>query len=358
MSYTDHDGKVHEDARAFDPAKDHIEISKGGEKEILDLKSFFKTQQFSVFDLSLRKFTQSWCKVSATGNIPQFSNRTDTFFARGELIGEAQVYRFKNEQVKWLIENNSNQHGYRYMPNENIWVECLLEKDGVTVNGIHILKVKAKKDSEDHTFYMSLHGVPDMEEETEDAISIFYTGFDTSGATFYQLSLLDRKDMWKRAKKYHYACPYCNSPMENITKNEIACKNERCLKNNQKGSLVIYDLSNPVAKSLLDMMDMSDVWKVEDYVKTFVCNFLDFMTVKEVSVRVLMDSAERHRRNEKRTKRGQEPLSDMRIIEVTGHLYRYVNLLQERIGAGNKLEYQQAVSGHFFRFWSRDKWHK
>ena len=90
-----------------------------------------------------------------------------------------------------------------------------------------------------------------------------------------------------------------------------------------------------------------------DFVKSFVCNFLDFLNHPDVETRVI-----KWFNNENRIKKGKSPVPDRAKITISGKLYRYIYetfpSMQERASPS----YAFWVRGHYMHFWDRDKWNK
>jgi hypothetical protein len=103
-------------------------------------------------------------------------------------------------------------------------------------------------------------------------------------------------------------------------------------------------------------MNMKDVWRIEDRIRLFVSNFLDYIEEPEVRIVTNMTSNQLMQRNVKRAKRGKSPLPPVKIITVGGELKRYINLIGEKCRTLDLARNETWVDGHFFRFWDRNKW--
>jgi ribosomal protein L37AE/L43A len=200
---------------------------------------------------------------------------------------------------------------------------------------------------------------------TDDVISVFcvgYTNFDKGKEieNFYTCFTLDKAKTLEieNKKKYaKYACPKCNSPMVHFTDNEIGCNHPPCIWGLQKGLMIVYDLNDAKVKHVFKSQEFSGVWGIEEKLRLFVTNLLDFITIKEVHISGFLSEEERRHKNEKRAEKGKEPLMPVKLINVTGHLYKYIGSIKQRYGDdAERMLREQSIKGHFFRFWSEEKW--
>lgn len=308
-----------------------------------------------VYDLPLRDLNKAFCRVHSKGVVEQFKGKED-FFARREVdIEDARVYKFKDKFFPLMIEHNQNDIGFRPMPNNNMWIEVPLQFGKVQIAGIHLLRVYVN-DQDEFAYQVYPDDLIPAGYDQE-AISIFVTGL-ADDVSFYNYFLLEKIGKYDKLKpESKYVCPHCNTPLQKFKgTNHYFCKAPDCVVNNQNKEIIVYDMDDYKTKKVFKIMNMKDIWRVEDRIRLFVSNFLDYLDEPEVKVIVNMNAKDLAKRNEKRARRGKPPLPPIRIITVDGELKRYVRLVEGKCRTIDVARNETWVDGHFFRFWSRDKW--
>jgi hypothetical protein len=236
-----------------------------------------------------------------------------------------------------------------------MWIEVPLQFGKIKIAGIHLLRVFVNEKEEfAHQVYPNQIIPAGYDQE---AISVFVTGLSNE-VIFYNYFLLEKIGKTEKMKPLtKYVCPHCNSPMEKMKEdNCYVCNHPDCVEKAQNGEIVVYDMDDYKTKKIFRVMKMNDVWSVEDKIRLFVSNFLDYLDEPEVRVIANMSQKELVERNKKRAKRGKPTLPPIRIITVDGELKRYVNLVGEKCKSIDIARNETWVDGHFFRFWDRDKW--
>jgi len=334
------------------------------------IKYFDSDEYKEEFDLSLKKYmddskdafstknrdmTLWFCSMVASGQIPQFSAKADVFDFRSKcLMFESQIYKFKNDFVKLLVEKQSGESGFRNMPFNDIFVEANLKFRGHTVFGIH-LKYCHMNGQGQMVFEQDFNKVSGFDNE---GISIFVNGVDTERMAFYSHMTLDKfSTLHNNNNSLGYSCPFCNQIMSSLNKRYVACVQPDCIKNFQNGTTLVYDILNEEFKDWLSVMKIDDLRTIEEDIRIFVSNFLDFITNPEVRIHNLLSEEERARRNKKRLHTDKKPLSPIKIVNVDGFLDKYLTRIKNHFGTYSRAKSEVWVSGHYIRFWMRDYWH-
>lgn len=325
-----------------------------------ELKSKFDVEgtRGGIYDLECRKETLDFCQVAGMGAIKQFQAKAPFFIRRKELIEDAHIYKFKDKFISLLVEHNKNDIGFRPMPQNNMWIECSLPFGDTLVTGLHLKKIKVNNEGSfayqiyDEDIYPAGFD--------EDGISVFYSGI-SKGATFYSYFALStiNTEFEKRKKEAKYYCPFCNSPMLRLDGENYYCDMHSCVRVYQKGSFTVYNMKNKKMNTSLSAWRMDDVWKIDEQIKLFVCNLLDFINNKEVVISVSDTPEEIRHKNVKRIRRGQKSLFPVNIINVCGHLEKKINLWRTQSrGSYTVARTETTVDGHYRRFWMKNKWRK
>lgn len=318
-------------------------------------KLWTETEDMGIYNLPLRDFSRAFCETHSKGVVPQFMAREGFFERRWHYIEDARVYRFKDKFMQLMVEHNKNDIGFRPLPNNNMWIEVPLQFGKIKIAGIHLVRVFVNDNDEYASQVYPDELVPVGYDQ--EAISIFVTGLD-GDISFYNYFLLEKIGKYDKLKPVSkYVCPYCGSPLKKFEdKNWFYCELESCVETSQKGKMVMYDMDDYKTKNTFKVMKMNDIWRIEDKIRLFVSNFLDYIEEPEVKIITSISSTDLAKRNLKRARKGKPPLPPIRIITVSGEIKRYINLIGERCRTLEIARNETWVDGHFFRFWDRNKW--
>ena len=319
-----------------------------------------RAKDTGVYDLKNFEFSKDFCVNASSGLMPQFETKLDYLKERLRLMIESKIYKFKNQFTPLIVQNNKNDWGYRPMRQNNMFIEVGLDFGKVFVAGIHLHKVFLRPEEKGKKLGYQVYSdrlVP--ADFTEEGISIFISGIGEDNVVFYSYFTLRGMDKGKLEHNLsRYSCPYCQVRM-NVTEagsNLHYCDQEHCVNQYQGGETIAYDLSNKKLRHTFRVMKMQDVWSIQDKVRNFVCNFLDFLNTPEVIVRSHLDSESLHIKNVKRAKRGKKALPPINLILVDGYLKKYINDIESLTGSINVARNETWVSGHYMRFWMKEKW--
>lgn len=366
MTIKTSDGKEHEgvwyDSKLYGSFSDSTYISNESlnKKDLnIDYKIFMdkiKEGQENAMLTPNLELTRFFCEVAPS--VPQFQARKDFFKRRNENLFSAEVYRFKNSLIKILFEKTINDNGFRRMPYDNMFIEQYFDFGDIKINGIHLTKVyiddKGRECSAEDNETLP-------EGFTTEGISIFVTGFDKENTQFFSHLTLDKtqtEDFERKKKLSKYVCAICGSPMLKISNTEYTCDAKSCYNAQIGGKQIYYNLKDNATKTMLLTSNIGDVWKVEDTIRSFVSNFLDYLTNREIVIRDLFDETERKRRNIKRLKNKKTPMNRIKIVDVKGYLYHYLNQIKEEYKNDySRIQRELKISAHFFRFWNKETWH-
>jgi hypothetical protein len=334
------------------------------QEEVDEGKSYFsklrdeiKNKKFDAFSSINRDMNLIFCTFVLEGKIPQFVARADLFKMKFfDISNRCQIYKFKNDFVKLLVEKASGDFGYRNMPFNDIFIDCYLEFNGYSVFGITLKYCRVN--SEGQMIYADDFDFNDYPEFDNEGVSIFITGLDTSNTSFYSLTTLDKfTTLHNNDTSVGWACPFCNQIMSSISRSEIACINPHCVKGFQGNKIYIYDISDVETLKWLGIMNIADLRFIEDKIRVFVSNFLDFITNPEVRIHNLLSEEDRERRNRKRKIESKQLIPQIKIINVDGFLDKYLTKIKNHFGTYARAKSETWVSGHYIRFWMRDYWH-
>jgi len=308
----------------------------------------------NAFDFTNRDATLLFCGLSK--DTPQFRGMKHTIVERGANILKSVVYKFKEHLLQDFMMHDRNDIGFREMPRNNMFIEVFLEFGSIFINGIHLLRVMIDPKTGSQ-FVIDAEPVSAPSNFTEEGISVFYSGIDNKVA-FFDYFTLDKTQITaiEHLKEVsRYACPFCSRPMVDATEHEVYCR--YCIEEGSTQLSFLYDLNNPQVEILLRTQYMHDIWKAEDKVRQFVCNFLDYYSFKDIRVHTLMTDEERHERNKARVKRGKTVIPDVKVVSADGYLHKYIEVIRRRFNGNlDQIRNQQWVEGHFMRFWKEDKY--
>lgn len=365
-------GKEFTGFRWFDKDKDKIEFEKQYDKEVskqikhqMSVKeTHLDADHTGVFDLKCKDFTRQFLIEAGNHMIEQFKAQAPLFRQRLAYIDKAHVYRFRDRYLTFLVKHNKNDEGYRPPPRDNMWFEVSLKFGNILITGIHISRVKLNKQAKDEGFSSHLQRFYDENippTYTEDGLSIFVCGLENGETRFYNFFTLTKSDIDKEKGSGIYSCPHCNTPMKRLEsgKRNFYCDVPFCVEGFQKGIKIVYDLEKASLRKQFSVLHMKDIWKIEDKIRNFVTNLIDFINLKEVSQRVHITKEYCDSKNEGRIARGKAPYCPISIVEVDGQLKKYITWLGEKTGRKyHLLRNETAVSGHYYRFWKRSAFNK
>jgi hypothetical protein len=311
---------------------------------ILDSKHDFL--DFTFFD-----WARQFCVNASSGMMPHFHHKKDFFDRKIGQLDDAKRYKFADEFIQLHIEKTRSEIIYKHLPFRNMWLECKLPIGDITVTGIHMMKVKVN-DKNQQVYDDDLF-VPLGFDKND--ISVFITGFDSKVVMFYDYFTFDKALIDEAGRTSLFVCPFCSTPVRKLENKKYYCDNIVCVNSYQKDSPIIYDVSKDIARKALT--NITDVHKAEDKVRNFIANLLDFIMMREVHQHVVFTDDELQERNDKRARRGKKPLSNFTVIKVTGSIERYITLLKSKFNNDSvRARNEMDVSGHYFRFWKREKW--
>lgn len=308
----------------------------------------------NAFDFTNRDATLLFCDYAK--GTPQFRGMRHTIIERGSHILKSVVYKFKEHLLQDFMMHDRNDIGFREMPRNNMFIEVFLEFGNICVNGIHLMQVMVDPKT-GMQFVIESEPVSAPSNFTEEGISVFYSGLDDKVA-FFDYFTLDKSQVTaiENLKSVsRFACPICSRPMVDATEHEVYCK--YCIEESSIKLSFLYDLNNPRIRILLRTQYMHNIWKVEDAVRRFVCNFLDYYAFKDIKVYALMTDEERHERNKARVKRGKTVIPDVKVVSADGYLHKYISVIKRRFNYNiEEIRHQQWVEGHYMRFWKEEKY--
>ena len=338
-----------------DLSKKFIDESKDLNKSIYLDK--LRAKDSGLYDLKNLEFTREFCETASSGLLPQFKTKEDYIKERLHLINTSKIYKFRNQFTPLVVQNNKNDLGYRPMRQDNMFIEVGLDFGDVFVAGIHIHKVFLRPEEKDRKLGYQVYSdrlIP--HDFTEEGMSIFITGLAEDNVTFYSYFTLRRYNAKHQGGSF-YSCPYCQTRMAKMKDTNLHyCDIVDCIAKYQDGETIVYDLSNKKLRHTFRVMKMKDVWNIENKIRNFVCNFLDFLNTPEVIVRSAVDPESLQKRNLKRAKRGKRVLPPVNLIIVDGYLKKYIGELASRTGSIAVARNETWVSGHYMRFWMKEKW--
>lgn len=355
--------------KGFKPydGKKPLTLEQGMSKDFLNqTKEFTKSiyldrlraKDTGLYDLKNLEFTREFCETASSGLLPQFKTKEDYISERLNLINNAKVYKFRNQFTPLIVQNNKNDWGYRPMRQDNMFIEAGLDFGDIFVSGIHIHKIFLRpKEKGKRLGYQVYSDRLIPADFTEEGMSIFITGIAKDNVTFYSYFTLRKIDKSTFGGKSSYSCPHCQTQMSKFPDSALHyCDIEDCMVQYQDNESITYDLSNKKLRDTFRVMKMQDVWSIEDKIRNFVCNFLDFLNTPEVLVKVAEDPQSLEKRNIKRIRRGKKVLPPINLIIVDGYLKKYINGIASRTGSINVARNETWVSGHYMRFWMKEKW--
>lgn len=364
--YSDREGIVHPSYRSADMSEIPIEQwSKEMKielvKENIRMDGIMKevSKNFATTNLTIRNHTLDFLTVASMGKTPQFVKKADSFKRRIYTIKEATIYKFKEEMIKLWLENTKNDVGNRHMPRRNMFIDTYLEFDGLSVCGIHLVRVKILPDG---TQIYDLD--PNLKiPNAESAINVFFIGYDKEGQQYYTHTLISDELMQKyyhkgNLKRAKYSCPFCHMPLTKLTKSEWVCDSERCVSMNQEAKPIVYDTGYKKVKDSLEMVQMNDVWKAEEKVRLFVCNMLDYYMNKEIYFTDGLTEEQARKKNEKDAKRNKQRhylVSPIKVVRCSPKIEKRIFQIKQTFGS---YDYARKtchwVEGHFMRFLNKD----
>jgi len=375
-----------ESALNFFKGMHFIDYTKSETKEFLEKKDYVfyegietnkllrksaRQQDFSVFNNKMLDFTKIWCDLMLKedskmkgGTVPNKKTKNFISIVGDKILGELNVYKFKDKMVQLLIEKSKSDFTHKALPEDNMWLDVFLEFDGYTINGMFLAMVYVKKDGN----FALKSDVAYQPKDSEEAILVFFTGWSDSHIHYYLRLLLDKEQFKKLQSSYYtslhtgmHTCPFCGTVMsegvgEAVPKGAFFCSHTECIKEFQKDGVLYYDKKKKSVRELLSQHKMGHLGNMETFARDFVNSYLDFTMLKEVKINDAVTKEFARAKNPMRKKRGKKPYYPVKLITVSGYLQKKIFEIKSAFGSYETARKETFVIGHYMRFWNKRKW--
>jgi len=98
----------------------------------------------------------NYAEVKKTIEMASETSEARSFLSkRTELIEDSRIYTFGDEFLELFCTNTKNEDGFRHLPFHNMFIDCHLNFNGVSVFGVQISKVFYNKEKNQQRFHNS-----------------------------------------------------------------------------------------------------------------------------------------------------------------------------------------------------------
>lgn len=311
-----------------------------------------------VMDLSLRNMVMAFLNSASKGMLSQFAYSNNEYTSRFNAIEQAVIYKFKDEMIKLYLEKTKNENEDKAMPRKNMWIETFLDFEGHSICGIHIAKVRILPDN---TMIFDIN-TENKFPHADSAIAVFYTGFDKRGVQYVTNFILDEKmntklySSFDERKKAKYVCPYCANILTEVKPKKYACHSGDCIKEHQTDRIILYNTNKKSIRDRLQTLKLNHVWCIEDKVRLFVSNLLDYYMDKEVEFYDGLTEEQAEKKNEKLRRKGKSIMvAPIKLVKAGNKLKKRILRVERKYGSYEIARKRaHVVQSYWFKFLNKE----